>query len=100
MIAQRTIFKKPTEQDWISIDNLKENDLFLQNFSLVILLKFLNTSTVRIAGENVDSGVDSQRKKGKNMYLSSLILQASFVKYQEKLLVRAKTFASQSNLVR
>ena len=100
LIALRSIFKKPSEEDWISIEKLKKSDVFLKDFSLVIMLKFLNTSTVRIAGEDVNSGVDSQRLKGKNMYISGLILQSQFIKYQEKLMVRAKTFASQSNLVR
>ena len=100
LIALRSIFKKTSEEDWISIEKLKKTDVFLKKFSLVIMLKFLNTSTVRISGEDVNSGVDSQRQKGKNMYTSGLILQAQFVKYQEKLMVRAKTFASQSNLVR
>ena len=100
MIALRSIFKKPSEEDWISIEKLKRADVFLKDFSLVVMLKFLNTSTVRIAGEDVNSGVDSQRLKGKNMYISGLILQSQFIKYKEKLMVRAKTFASQSNLVR
>ena len=66
MIALRLIFKKPSEEEWISIEKLKRADVFLKDYSLVIMLKFLNTSTVRIAGENVNSGVDSQRLKGKN----------------------------------
>ena len=94
LLALRSIFKKPSEEEWISIEKLKRADVFLKDYSLVIMLKFLNTSTVRIAGENVNSGVDSQRLKGKN------ILQSQFFKYQEKLMVRAKTFASQSNFVR
>ena len=96
--AQRKIFDEPKEEDWVHIENLEPLELL--NFSLEILLTFLNTSTLHFEGDNMECGVESQRKKGRNMYKSRLIYQAQYVKHKGVLLVRAKMGASMSDIRR
>ena len=96
--AQRKIFDEPKEEDWVHIDELEPLELL--NFSLEILLSFLNTSTLHFEGDNMECGVESQRKKGRNMYKSRLIYQAQYVKHKGVLLVRAKMGASMSDIRR
>ena len=52
--------------------------------------------SVRVQGE-VEWGIDSQRKKGRDLYNSRLILQSQFLYHKNKLLVRIKMDASQSD---
>ena len=68
----------------------------LKNFNIIILLTFLNSLSVRVQGE-LDWGIDSQRKKGRDLYNSRLILQSQFLHHKNKLLVRIKIDASQSD---
>ena len=52
--------------------------------------------SVRVQGE-VEWGIDSQRKKGRDLYNSRLILQSQFLYHKNLLFVRIKMDASQSD---
>ena len=76
------IFDQPKEEEWKNLSNMDRNDL--KNYNIEILQSFLSEN------EKVQTGVQSQSKKGRMMYLSNLVVQADFYKSNQKLLVRTK----------